>query len=290
MDAETIWQIKKDMCEIGRRIWLKGFCAANEGNHSVRIGPDRLLCTPTGISKGFMEPDDMCLVDMDGKQVEQNPRGRERSSEVRIHIGIMEKRSDIKAVVHSHPPHATAFAVANIPLPSGLHPEKEFFLGVVPLAPYATPSKWELAESITNVLTPETYAVLMGNHGAVSFSKSLIDAYYKHEILDAHCRILLLCKELGKANVLDHAQMTELLQVKADAGYPDERLACAPQGCYEQNNDAFFSQFETRTPSAMCDCNGGPVRKSLPAQLPGKSDTFETMVHAITEQIMRSVR
>ena len=93
----------------------------------MRIGEDRVLCTPTGISKGFLVPEDICVVDMDGTQVESNAKGRTRTSEVKVHLAIYKMRDDIQAVIHSHPPHATAFAIAGIPLPGGIHPEAEVF-------------------------------------------------------------------------------------------------------------------------------------------------------------------
>jgi L-fuculose-phosphate aldolase len=114
------WKIKDLMCDIGRRIWLKGFCAGNEGNHSYRLGENRILCTPTGVSKGNLKPDDMCLVDLEGKQVGGK---RRRTSEILLHLAIYKNRPDVKAVIHSHPPHATAFAVAGVDLPTCIHPE-----------------------------------------------------------------------------------------------------------------------------------------------------------------------
>ncbi|MEO0964169.1 MAG: class II aldolase/adducin family protein [Planctomycetota bacterium] len=278
-------QLKRDICEVGRRIWHKGFCAGNEGNHSVRIGEDRVLCTPTGISKGFLEPEDVCVVDMDGTQVERNPKGRTRTSEVKVHLAIYKKREDIKAVIHSHPPHATAFAIAGIPLPEGIHPEAEVFLGRVPTAPYATPSKQDLPDSITPLIGENTNTVLMGNHGTVSFSTDLIDTYYKLEIIDAYCRILMLVKQLGRANVLNTEQMTELLQVKQQFGLPDERLACSPEGCVGAANDAYLSTFDPRPASATCNCHGEVTSSSsqLDAQ-PGSAE-FERMVQQITDQI-----
>jgi L-fuculose-phosphate aldolase len=282
-------QIKRDICEIGRRIWMKGFCAGNEGNHSVRIGPDRVLCTPTGISKGFLEPDDVCVVDMDGTQVEPNPRGRKRTSEVKVHLAIYKKRDDIKAVIHSHPPHATAFAIAGIPLPEGIHPEAEVFLGRVPTAPYATPSKQDLPDSITPLIGPHTNTVLMGNHGTVNFSTDLMDTYYKLEIIDAYCRILMLCKQLGKANVLDQKQMTELLEVKQQFGLPDERLSCAAQGCVGTSNRDFLATFEPTPASATCNCHGHVTHTShqLDRGAAGpQGEAFEQMVQKITDQIL----
>jgi L-fuculose-phosphate aldolase len=302
-----IWQIKQELCEVGKRIWQKGFCAGNEGNHSERISEDRVLCTPTGISKGFLDPEDICLVDMDGTQVEDNSRGRKRTSEVKVHLAIYKKKPTIKAVIHSHPPHATVFAIAGIPLPAGIHPEAEVFLGIVPLAPYATPSKQDLPDSITPLIGPETNSVLMGNHGTVSFSFSLIDTYYKLEILDAYCRILLLCKQLGKANVLNPSQMTELLEVKQSFGLPDARLECSPEGCVTQPNQPYFAQFEPVPATAVCGPDGNVSSASRasslqPAQMGGACDcggntpcqcdnsagnaAFESMVQNITNQIM----
>jgi len=278
----SLFQYKKDMCEIGHRIWLKGFCAGNEGNHSIRISEDRVLCTPTGFSKGFLTPDEICVVDMDGKQVEVNPRGRKRTSEVLVHLAIYKKRPDVKAVIHSHPPHATTFAIARIPVPEGIHPEAEVFLGKVRTAPYALPSTQALPDSITPLIGPETNTVLMANHGTVSFSTSLLDAYYKLEILDAYCRILLLVKGLGKANVFTPQEMTDLLKVKAKFGLKDERLACAPTGCVGEENDEFLATFEN-TDSNSCECKtgGAPTAPVDPA--------FEAMVKQITDRVLAAM-
>lgn len=280
--TDSIWNLKKQMCEIGHRIWLRGYCAGNEGNHSVRIDEKRVLCTPTGLSKGFLTPDMITVVDMEGKQLDTNNKYK-RTSEVLVHLAIYKKRPDVKAVIHSHPPHATAFAIAQIPLPEGIHPEAEVFLGRVPTAPYATPSKQDLPDSITPLIGPLTNTVLMGNHGSVSFSKSLIDAYYKLEILDSYCRILILTKQLGHANVLNAQQMTELLEVKKKFGLPDERLACAPTGCVGEVNQPFFASFD-QTASAECSCQGGHVEHGQQGGI--GTDQFEQMVQMITDQIV----
>jgi L-fuculose-phosphate aldolase len=237
---DTIFKLKQQMCDIGHRIWLKGFCGGNEGNHSIRIDNNRVLCTPTGVSKGFLTPDMICLVDMNGNQLDRDNKYRV-SSEVKIHLALYKHDTNVKSVVHSHPPHATAFALANIPLPEGFHPEAEVFLGRVPIAEYATPSKQELADSLIPCMGPNTSTILMGNHGAVCYSrKDLIDAYYRMEILDAYSRILLLTKQLGQINQLSPKQMTDLLEVKAKFGFPDERLACSAAGCVGSVNDAEF--------------------------------------------------
>ncbi|MCL2640406.1 MAG: class II aldolase/adducin family protein [Phycisphaerales bacterium] len=227
MNENQIQRVKHEMCEVGKRIWQKGFCAGNEGNHSVRISDDWLLCTPTGVSKGFLTPEMICTVDIEGKQLERCPAaaaGWRRTSEVLLHLQIYAKRPDVKAVIHSHPPHATAFACAGVAVPEGIHPEAEVFLGKVKTAPYMTPSYKELGESVCNQIGPETNTVLMGSHGSVNFSTSLMDAYYKLEILDSYCRLLLLIKQVGRVNVLNPKEMQDLLVVKEKFGITEPRL------------------------------------------------------------------
>src|SRR5882724_7799388 len=215
------FKLKEQMCDIGRRIWLKGFCAGNEGNHSYRIGPDRFLCTPTGISKGNLKPDDLCVVDMTGKQISGK---RKRTSEILLHLAVYKHRADVKAVIHSHPPHATAFAVADVELPTCIHPEAEVFLGPVKTAKYVTPGDTRLGESIVPFIK-ESNTILLGNHGVVCYGPDLEDAYYKLEIVDAYARILLLTKQLGSVRPLGAQEMTELLALKTRFGMADPRTA-----------------------------------------------------------------
>ena len=293
----SIEKLKEQMCEVGRRIWRRGYCAGNEGNHSVRIGQDRVLCTPTGISKGFLEPDDICIINLEGQQIELNQNQQRPTSEVLVHLAIYKHRPDVRAVIHSHPPHATAFAVADVALPQGIHPEAEIFLGKVPTAKFAMPSTQALPDSIIPLIGDQTNTVLLGNHGSVSFSTDLIDAYYRLEILDNYCRILILCQQLGKTNVLDVAQVTELLEVKKKFGFEDDRLICAPQGCVTADNQDFLATFDVRPTTATCQCNGGhTITHQAPP--PATNQTRPTdvtdnaltpIVQAITDQIMAKI-
>ena len=272
----------------------KGFCAGNEGNHSCRLPDGRFLCTPTGLSKGFLDPNDLVITDDQGNLAEPNAKGRKPSSEIKVHLAIYNKRPDVNCVIHSHPPHATAFAIAGVPLPEGVHPEAEVFLGKVKTAQYATPSTHDLPNSLLPLIGPETNTLLMGNHGSVSFDRDIISTYYKLEILDAYCKILLLVKQVGRMNVLNPDQMTELLKVKANFGMKDERLSCAPTGCVGEENDTFLATFADRPMSAVasgraggaCDCHCDDA----PAQRGGGNDAFEATVRAITDQIMSSLR
>jgi L-fuculose-phosphate aldolase len=211
---------KVHICDIGRRVWLRGFVAGNDGNISVRIGPDRVLCTPTRISKGILRPADICTVDMNGRQV---AGAKPRSSEVLLHLSVFRHRPDVRAVVHTHATHATAFAVANRPLPTGIYPEADYCLGVVPIVPFVIAGDHRLADSIVPYLE-HTRALLLANHGALSFDPDLEEAYYLTEMLDAYARIALLTQQLGGGKPLTRGQMAEVLEAKRQAGLRDPRL------------------------------------------------------------------
>jgi L-fuculose-phosphate aldolase len=293
------WKLKEQMCDIGRRIWLKGFCAGNEGNHSYRLSEDRILCTPTGISKGQLKPDDLCVVDMEGKQV-SGKRGR--TSEILLHLFIFKNRPDIRAVIHSHPPHATAFAVAGMELPTCVHPEAEVFLGRVPTARYVTPGDTRLGETLAPFVK-DANTILLSNHGTVSYGSDLEDAYYKLEIVDAYSRILLLAKQVGYVQTLSNDQMKELLGLKARFGISDARLTS--DGKLQGLNCG--SDFVTRvggevaTKGRMCVAGGtgtgpvqgapeSPIEKAVAALTPENytEQDIEQLVQVITDQIMAS--
>lgn len=219
--------VREAFCEIGRRCWQRQFVASNDGNFSFRLSRDRVLCTPTLISKGFMRPADMVVTDLDGNKV---AGGRELTSEIRIHLYIYQQRPDIHAVVHVHPPHATAFAVANRALPKAILPEIEFHSGEIPIAPYSRQGTWEFARSIAPwVLDHDCF--LLANHGAITLGRDPYDAYYRMETLDQYCRILLLAGQAGGWSPLGRQEMDELLALKASAGVPDRRNRAAGDPC-----------------------------------------------------------
>lgn len=298
------FKLKEQMCEIGRRIWLKGYCAGNEGNHTYRIAPDRVLCTPTGISKGFLKPDDICTVDMEGKQVAGK---RKRTSEVLLHLAIYKARPDVKAVVHSHPPHATAFAIAGVELPTCIHPEAEVFLGAVRTAKYVTPGDTRLGESILPYVK-DSNTILLQNHGTVTFSTDLEDAYYKLEIVDAYSRILLLAKQIGSIRPLDGNEMKELLELKQRFGLEEPRLRNGFEGfscssdfisrvsgevatkgrvATQQGTAPAPKQGLPNAPSAQVAA-ASPMEKAIAAMAPQQVNEadLETLIQTITDQIM----
>ena len=199
-------QAKQELCQIGRRLYDRGFIAANEGNLSFRLNENEILCTPTMHSKGFLDPEDLVTVDPTGK-----PLGGQHqpSSEIRLHLAIYRARPDVSAVVHCHPPHATAFAIAGEPIPTGVTAEVETYLGHVPTAPYAKPGTEALAQSVVPHLH-NTRVALLANHGAVSYDTTLERALWSIEILDAYCRMILLARQLGGEQKLTDQQLAEL--------------------------------------------------------------------------------
>ncbi len=208
-------KIKQDICEIGRRIYNKGFAAANDGNITVRIGENEVLCTPTMQSKGFLKPDDIATIDMQGNQTAGR---KKRSSEALLHLEIYSQRPDVKSVVHCHPPHATAFAVAREPIPQCVLPEVEVFLGDVPITKYETPGGQAFADTILPFVD-KTNVIILANHGTVSFGENVERAYWWTEILDAYCRILMLSRQLGRVNYFSEDKERELLRAETELGF-----------------------------------------------------------------------
>ena len=209
-------EIKQEMCEIGRRVYNRGMVAANDGNFSVKLSDDEFLCTPTGVSKGFMTPEFICKVNAKGEVLEAN-EGFRPSSEVKMHMRIYEKRPDVKAVVHAHPMYATSFAIAGKPLMDPIMPEAVLGLGEVPLAKYGTPSTMEIPDAVSEYL-PYYDAVLLENHGALTYGDSLLGAYHKMESLEFYARLLYQSMMLGGPKVLDKEQVKRLYGMRKDYG------------------------------------------------------------------------
>lgn len=210
------YELKKQICEIGKRIYQNGFVAANDGNISVRISENEVLCTPTGVSKGYMTPDMICKVDLEGKVLSAS-NGHKPSSEVKMHLRVYKQRKDVKSVVHAHPPYATSHAIAGIPLVQPIMPEAVISLGCVPIAKYGTPSTEEIPDAVEEYL--ENYnAVLLENHGALSWGDSLTGAYFKMEGLEFFAKLLTISNQLGGAKELPEYQVERLVKLRENYG------------------------------------------------------------------------
>ncbi len=206
MERESV--LRQEIVEVGRRLWQKGFVAANDGNITCRLDEDFVLTTPTGVSKGFMTPDMIVKVDMDGNTSEGYLKP---SSEIFVHLMIYKERPDVQAVLHAHPPFATAFAVAGISLEHPILPEAVLHLDGVPLSPYGTPGTPELVEAIRPYIRGRN-AVLLENHGAFTVGDSPLHAYYRMETLEHFAKISLLARLLGRERVLSPQEVYRLLQ------------------------------------------------------------------------------
>lgn len=185
---QEITRMKQEICAIGRRMYDRRMVASNDGNISVLLPDGTLLCTPTGVSKGFMTPEMLCHIDKDGNVLDEG-EGRRPSSEIKMHLKVYGERPDIGAVVHAHPVFATAFAVARKPLNAPITAESVMFLGEVPVAEFAAPSTEEVPQSIAPYVK-EHNAVLLANHGALTFGRDLLSAYHKMEAVEFYAELL----------------------------------------------------------------------------------------------------
>lgn len=203
---EDEYRIKKDICEMGKRMYMRGYVAANDGNISVRMNENEIITTPTGISKGFMTPDMLCKIDMNGNSIYGSMKP---SSEIKMHLEIYRQDPKVKAVTHAHPPYATAFAVARIPMDEPLMPEAIVNLGEVPVAEYAMPGSDDVPKSIRPYIK-EYKSVLLANHGVVTWGKSVTEAFYRLETVEHYGQIYLLLKQLGKAHPLSNEEVSKI--------------------------------------------------------------------------------
>ena len=212
----TEYEIKKQICDIGKRIYNQGMVAANDGNISVKLNDNEFLCTPTGVSKGFMTPEYICKVDANGNVIQANP-GFKPSSEIKMHMRVYKQRPDVNSVVHAHPVYATSFAIAGIPLTQPIMPEAVIALGCVPIADYGTPSTEEIPDAVEKHLQYFD-AVLLENHGALIYSDSLINAYHKMESVEFYAKLLFNARLLGGPKELTPQQVERLYEIRRQFG------------------------------------------------------------------------
>jgi len=262
--------LKQQICDVGQRLWQRAYVDGNGGNIAIRVADDLALCTPTLVSKGFMKPEDLCLVDLDGNQ---KAGEKKRTSEILMHLGIMKRQPRAKATVHCHPPHATAYAVAGVEPPTCMIPEIEVFIGKVPIAPYRTPGTPEMGKLVADLVDKHN-TVLMGNHGAVSWSHLTVeDAYFKMEILEAYCRTIWVASQLGTPlKTMNPEQLKDLLNIKQNLGIPDPRFGL--KECELCDNEQW-------RPGVTCAVPNNGAHKET-----GTDPATEQTVQAITDQIM----
>lgn len=221
MQAEA--EARREIVRIGRLLYERQLIVAAEGNLSVRLGGDRFLVTPAGVCKGFLDANQVLVVDLDGNTLSQLP-GSRPTSEWQLHRQIYSTRSDVTAVCHAHPPYATAFAAARQSLSGCLLPEAVVSLGAVPLARYATPGTDEVPASVSAPIAAGHNALLLANHGAVALGEGLEQAFFRLETVERLAQVTLLSRLLGGERRLDAGSVLAL-------GGPDlATLPCEPGG------------------------------------------------------------
>ena len=216
-------QIRADIVEVGRRLYSRGFVASNDGNISARLDERRLVTTPKSVSKGFMTPDMMVVVDYEGKKVSGD---RDPSSELPMHLEIYRNRPDVNAVVHAHPPTATGFAVAGIPLTRAVLAEVVTTLGSIPIAEYGTPSTTELPEAVRKYIKAHD-GMLLANHGAVTCGSSVLSAHFKMETIEHFAKISLVARLLGREHLLSREEVERLQGLRGMYGIAAPAPVCA---------------------------------------------------------------
>jgi L-fuculose-phosphate aldolase len=233
MSSRIEEQIRADIVEAGRRLYLRGFVASNDGNISCRLDDGRLITTPKSVSKGFMTPDMMVVVDYEGRKLAGD---REASSELPMHLEIYRNRPDVNAVVHAHPPIATGFAVAGIPLTRAVLAEVVTTLGSIPIAEYGTPSTKELPDAVRKYIKAHD-GMLLANHGAVTCCKTVMTAYYKMETIEHFAKISFVARQLGGENLLSRDEVERLQGLRGMYG-----IAAPAPVCTDPNEAAVTGQ------------------------------------------------
>ena len=210
------YEIKKQICDIGKRIYNKGMVASNDGNISVKISENEYYCTPTGVSKGDLTPDMIIKVDKDGKKLEGklNP-----SSEIKMHMRVYRERPDVTAVVHAHPPVATAFTVADIDLDQYILPEAVLTIGDVPTCDYGTPSTMEIPDSLDPYIQNHD-AFLLRNHGALTVGCNLQKAFFVMEEVEFNAVICKHAMDLGAVHEISSDQLKKLMDLRKKMNLP----------------------------------------------------------------------
>ena len=264
--------VKEEICAVGKKLWQRSYVDGNGGNISYRLGPNAVLCTPTLMSKADLRPQDLCLVDLEGKQL---AGGRPRTSEILMHLEIYKETDQAKAVVHCHPAHATAYAITGRIPPTCVIPEYEIFIGKVALSPYETPGTPEFARTVIPFVKNHN-TLLLSNHGIVCWADTVTHAEWYAEVVDTYCWTLMLASQLGTpVSHIANAKEQDLLAIKKKLGLPDARHE--------------FKECE------LCDLPEIPGSIALPAKpcgsaAPSLSATeIDAIVQAVTDRVVAAL-
>jgi L-fuculose-phosphate aldolase len=262
--------IKREICDVGRKLWMRAYVDGNGGNISYRIADNAVLCTPTLLSKGDLKPEDICMVDLQGNQLAGS---RARTSEILLHLEIYKAVPEAKAAVHCHPPHATAYAITGRVPPTCVIPEYEVFVGKVAVSPYETPGTQKFAETVIPFVKHHN-TVLLANHGIICWADTVTHAEWFVEVVDTYCQTIMLASQLGAP--LTHIppeKAADLVAIKQKLGLPDPRMEI--KECQ------------------LCDVPElpGAIALTPPSyqSASGADDEMESLVQAVTDAVMKAL-
>jgi L-fuculose-phosphate aldolase len=269
--------IKKEICSVGRKLWMRQFVDGNGGNISYRIGPNEVLCSPTLVSKYDLTPDDIGLTDLEGVQIAGS---KPRTSELLLHLEIYKAVPEAKAVVHCHPPHATAYAITGRVPPNLIIPEFEVFVGKVAVSPYETPGTKAFAETVLPYVKTHN-TVLLSNHGIVCWADTVTHAEWYAEVLETYCWTLLIASQLGvPISQISEKHGDDLLAIKKKLGLPDIRFDAS------RMKECQLSDLEVPSsialPPTPCD---GPTGRSATTT----DGDLESLVKSVTDAVIEAM-
>lgn len=267
-------EIKREICSVGKKLWLRQFVDGNGGNISCRIGPNEVICTPTLVSKFDLTPNDLCLVDLEGNQIAGS---RPRTSEILLHLEIYKAVPQAKAAVHCHPPHATAYAITGRVPPNLVIPEFEVFVGKVAISPYETPGTEAFAKTVLPYVK-EHNTVLLSNHGIICWADTVTHAEWYAEVLDTYCWTLMLANQLGAPiSYISEQQGADLLAIKKRLGLPDVRFDTSKM------KECQLSELEVPGSIALkpLPCDGGASSSAEP--------DLDRLVKCVTDAVMKEI-
>ncbi len=241
------YEIKKEICEVGHKLYDHGFVAANDGNISVKLNDREFYCTPTGVSKGSLTPDMIIKVDENGNKLEGklNP-----SSEIKMHMRVYKERPDVTAVIHAHPPIATAFTVAGIELDQYILPEAVLTIGNVPTCKYGTPSTMEIPDSLEPFIQNHD-AFLLENHGALTVGCNLTKAFFVMEEVEFNAKICKYAMELGAVHEIPNEQLKKLMELRKKMNLPGRHPGIDYEEEAPASNDALVAEITRKVLEAL---------------------------------------
>jgi L-fuculose-phosphate aldolase len=270
-DPPAVMALKAEIVRIGKKLWERQYVDGNGGNISARISSRYVICTPTLCSKADLKVEELCVVDLENSQIAGS---RPQTSEILLHLEIYKAVPQAKAVIHCHPPYATAHAIAGVVPQANLLPEEVIFIGPVALTPYETPGTLKFAQTVLPVVKQHN-TILLANHGVVCWADTVTHAEWCTEVIETYCKTVMIASQLrSPLQEIPANKIADLLAIKARLGLPDERLPVQADPDERLDNQV----------SAEAGARNGPMPHNMPRNL--NEEEVERLVSSLTVQII----